>query len=130
MIDLNKEYNNSKEYFQALVETEHMWEWLCDNPNKDKDDYPKFKSGYKNDCHICTCRRNFSLTKHIDICCDGYFQGVGYEYNEEFKWSPCILSILCETYHRLWEYNTNIESRRKYAEKIYFKVLDERLKRM
>lgn len=123
MKNLNKEYTNSKEYYKSLIASEKMWEWLCDNPTKSKKDYLTLKHT-KVDCAICANRLHFSCKHSSD---EFYCSGVD---KSDIKWSPCFLYKICKDYATLWKYNRNEETRRLYAEKIYFAILKERLKRM
>ena len=114
-------------YLKALEISEQMWEWLCDNPDKDKGwwkhHYKYFKSDI-NDCLICMYRDDLyqEFSDHQSIC-------VAFEEGEI---EDCFLSGdgLCGRFYEDWSRCHNTETRRKFAEKIYFAILDERLKNM
>jgi len=110
-----------KNYLEALLIAEEMWEWLCDNPGKQKYDWPKYgliMADSFEGCSIC----DYRLKKY-----DGHFFCNGKSY---LSIEPCFLATICLEYHEKWESCYCIDTRMEYGEKVYFAILDERLKNM
>lgn len=99
-------------YLKALKILEQMWEWLCDNPDKDKSDWGHYRKYFKNiinDCLICMYRDDLyqEFSDRPSIC-------VAFE---EGSMGDCFLADMCKHYYQKWHQNYNIENRRKFAEK-------------
>jgi hypothetical protein len=108
-------------YLQSLKMAEEMWEWLCDNPGKQKYHWPKYDSlmaDSSEECSVC----DYRLKKH-----DGHFFCNGKSY---LSIEPCFLSAICLEYQEKFVSCYCIDAKIEYAEKVYFAILDERLKNM
>lgn len=108
MIKLEKD--KDKEYYKAICISEEIWEWLADNPEYDKDDFPNFEK-YGIDemaCHCSLC----NYKRVTDSICE-----------------VCILNVLCYIYSPWYECGS-IYERQKFALAVWKKCLDERLRIM
>jgi len=117
-IDMKKFYE-SEEYLKALYIAEELWEWLCDNPDKSKMNWPNYTKYRKElgheSCSICEVRCSNFTDYHCEKAFDSEIEG-------------CFLNDVCLSH--VDHLSEDVEKRQKYAERVYFAVLTERLKRM
>jgi hypothetical protein len=107
MLELEKD--KDKEYYKAICISEKLWEWLADNPDKSKIDFPNFeKYGINYMPHFC------SLCAYREI--------------NDSMCEACIVNIICDDYSSyIWG---SIDERQEFALKVWRKCLDERLRIM
>lgn len=100
----------TKEYYDAVVLSEKVWEWLSDNPLKKKEDSPYWNE-IKNLDHNCPlCEYNFEITNNF--C------------------NRCVLDGICLRYYTWWKYSDDENERFELANTFYQAILQERLRIM
>lgn len=100
----------TKEYYDAVVLSEKLWEWLADNPLKRKEDSPYWNEIKNLDYNCPLCEYNFKLTDNL--C------------------NKCILSKICFFDYTNWRISDDENERFKLSNKFYQAILKERLRIM
>lgn len=98
--------------FEVLGETEKDYRVL------DGNHYDSLMADSSEECSVC----DYRLKKH-----DGHFFCNGKSY---LSIEPCFLSAICLEYQEKFVSCYCIDAKIEYAEKVYFAILDERLKNM
>lgn len=106
------EKDRDPRYWQALVIAEEMWEGLCDNPLKEKRDWP----GY--------LRSNVNVLDHECSVCEYIWQG------EELKCQDCFLDGTCLDYYKYGKEAADEEESREHSFEIWRAIFEERLRIM
>lgn len=113
-----KAYRKSRKYYRSVITAEKMWEWLADNPDKRKKDWPKFE------------KLGLDLSPYECTICDYMFKTFSNLEVGEHICDRCFLEKTCSVEYHKWFNAKTQEDSHKYASVIYFHILKERLKLM
>lgn len=106
------EKDRDPRYWQALVIAEEMWEWLCDNPLKEKRDWP----GY--------LRNNVNILDHECSICEYIWEEADSDCRD------CCLDSTCYYSYHKWRYAGCEEESQEYSFEIWKTIFEERLRIM
>ena len=100
-----------KSYYEAIVKSEELWEWMCDNPTLNKLQFPKYK---KYEIHL--------MVADCPLC----------EYHYPNKDVRCKDKCVIDKECSMWcsTCSNDLESEVAVRKATYFKLLEERLRIM
>jgi hypothetical protein len=78
---------------ETLIKCRDHWQWLADNPDKEKTEWPGLDPGIQDECYCCEYaehRRREEDLFHSQMCQLCPLLGIAWGSKTDYKWPGCV----------------------------------------